>query len=677
MTSYPKLFSPLKIGAMTIRNRIVMAPHSAGFMPGNGPGLDRVGAYYLERARGGVGLIVMSNFMIPPSWLRQGSWGGNIPLSPLGNLDIINDPALFSAYRELVEGIHDSGTKFISQLNAGGRQNTYHAGIPNYGLPLFGASAVPCPRTRQIPKEMSIAEIEEFVALYGSSARTVQDFGGDGVEILAAQGYLLSGFLSPVTNRRTDAYGGPLENRARFLLEAVKAIRKSCGPDFTIGVRINGNDDVPGGFDIDQSIGVVHLLTSTGLLNYVNVSGKTYHTFPGWIADINMPEALFAKDAQRIREAAPGLPICVVSRISSPDVAEAIIANGQADMVGLARALISDPEFARKAAAGDPDDIRKCTYGNQTCMMGMESGRGLGCMQNTAVGKETALGTGKLGPAERSRRVVVIGGGPAGMAAARVSAERGHQVTLIEREDRLGGQNNMTASIASRRGFAEVTRWLAHRLKRLNVDVVLNRDATANGIIGITTDAVILATGSKPSMDGYSSFLPEVARMPGVEQSNVFSIWDAFKRPNVLGKRILLIDEDPHLSSLSTAEYLADMGRTVHVITPQFLPASQIHIGYLPQVYARLAKKGVTITTNALILALQNSAAHCVDRNTQREFDTTEVDSFVLAMGNVANNHLYDDLVGKVESLTCAGDCVVPRRIEDAILEGERAAWML
>lgn len=672
---FPHLFDPLEIGGMTIRNRLVMAPHGVVFMPGYGSSLDRVVDYHIERAKGGIGLMVMSNFMIPESWRALGSWGGELSTSALGNLDDVSDEDLIPHYRTLIGGVHEHGAKFISQLNASGRQHA-SPGSVNFGVPLQAPSALPCPKNREIPKEMEIADIEEFVETFAKSASNVQEAGADGVEIFAAQGYLLHEFLAPNTNRRSDRYGGSMENRMRFLSEVIAAIRKRTGPDFVIGIRMNADDYEASGITPPMAEDIARRVTATGDVDYLNVSGMTYQQYPGWIADMTVPEAHFAELSQRIKAATPEVPVCVVSRIDSPALAERILSEGQADMVGMARALISDPEFPNKAMRGETADIRRCTYSNQSCLMGRDKGRGVGCLHNVAVGREAQLGIGKMRPAAKKKRVVVVGGGPAGMAAARVACERGHAVTLLEKKDRLGGQNLMTAEISSRYGFAEVTRWQEHMLRKTGAELRLNCAATPETVLALEPDAVIAATGSTPRRTGISAFRPEATEMLGAGQENVLTVWDVFDDAAAVGPEVLVIDEDPHFSAAYVAEHLVDLGYRVRIVTPYIHIARDLHIDHVPFLYSRLRAKGLNISADTEVTRVDGRKVFCRHRYSHEE-SSFDVDTVVLAMGNAAETGLYRALKGKLPEVLAVGDSFAPRNLESAIQDGERAAWML
>ena len=671
---YPRLFSPLTIGSITLRNRIVMAPHGVIFAGGYGPGADRVVDYHIERAKGGAGLLVMSNFLMLPSWCELASWGGNLKTSPLGNLDLANDESMLPAYRRLVDGVRGNGARFISQLNASGRQ-LHSPGVINFGIPLLAPSAIPCPKTREIPREMTRCDIDEYIQVFADASANMLAAGADGVEVFAAQGYLISEFLSPNANHRSDAYGGLLINRMRFLLEIIQAIRSRVGRDFVVGVRLNSDDYEEGGVDLPMAREIAGTLAQTGLVDYFNISGMTNSLFPGWIGDINAPEAQFAGRAGAIK-AAVDLPVCVASRIESAEQAEGILEAGQADMIGMARALISDPELPNKARLGRSEDVRKCTYSNQTCLINYERGRGVGCVHNVAVGKEAQLGIGTMRAAPRRKTVGIVGGGPAGLAAARIAAERGHTVTLFERATQLGGQNRMAATVKSRIGLAEVTRWQEHMLRKTGATIALGTSVDAGMLLAMGFDAIVLATGSVPSRDGYSTFRASGSPLPGAEQAHVFTSWEAFSRLDETGYRVIVIEEDPHFAGTAVAEHLAANGRSVHMITPHVHCGSQLPVNFVPDMYRRLAAQAIRMSPNTLVLSVTAESALCQDRYTLKEW-REPIDSVILATGNRVEDTLQKALQGRHPEVHCIGDCLAPRQLDHAIVDGERIGWML
>jgi pyruvate/2-oxoglutarate dehydrogenase complex dihydrolipoamide dehydrogenase (E3) component len=309
--------------------------------------------------------------------------------------------------------------------------------------------------------------------------------------------------------------------------------------------------------------------------------------------------------------------------------------------------------------------------------MSLIQGRGVGCVHNPAVGHEAVLGSGTLKLAATPRRIVVVGGGPAGMAAARVAAERGHQVTLYERDGELGGQNRMTARIASRKTYAETTRWLAHRLGRAGVDVQLGRAVSSGDILDAGADAVVIATGSTPRRTGYSSHRPHVARLPGVELPHVVTVWDVFSNEAEIGERVVLIDEDPHFAGIFSAEHLADLGRRVEVVTPGLHVGRTLEIGFVPHLYRRILPKGVVVTPDTIVTGIEVNAVTCETRYTGEALRIENVDTVVLAMGNETDDGLYRELKGRVPELHTVGDCVAPRNMADAIFDGERVGRLI
>ncbi|SEG39481.1 FAD-dependent oxidoreductase [Bosea lathyri] len=672
---YTRLLSPLRLGHVTLRNRIAMMPHAVVFGAGYGNAIERTIAYHVERAKGGAGLIVMSNFLMPDSWRRLGSWGGALETTPLGGLDLANDRSLQPHYRRMIEAIKAEGACFVSQLNASGRQ-LRSPGTTQFGLPLFAPSPLPCPRTGEIPKEMNQGDIDEYIATMIDAALNMQQAGADGVELFAAQGYLLHEFLSPATNKRSDAYGGSLENRMRFLVDALRAIRKVVGSQFLIGARINGSDAVPGGIEIIDAVEIASRLRAEGI-DYLNVSGLTSLHYPGWIADISAREAQFAPQAGAIRAAVAGLPICVSSRIATPEDAEAVLAAGQADFVGMARALISDPELPLKAARGDRAGIRVCTYSNQSCIVGLDRGRGVGCIHNPAVGREAQLGIGTARPAARMRHVAVVGGGPAGMAAARVAAERGHRVTLFEQGDALGGQNLMTAQVASRRGFSEIHRWQAEMLGRLDISIRLETRVDGATLAGGGFDAAVIATGSVPRRDGYTSLRPQAAGIEGARSARVFTAWEAFRTPDAFSGPVIVIEDDPHLAGTAAAEKLAELGHRVTIVTPHMHAGADLPVHHAPALYRRLAALGIAVIPATFVTAIEPDGLVCEDRFNGSARRIAHDGPIVLAMGGRADDTLARDLEGSGLEIFLVGDALAPRQVDVAILDGERAGWMI
>ena len=523
---------------------------------------------------------------------------------------------------------------------------------------------------------MDHGDIAEYVTAMVDAALNMQQACGAGVELFAAQGYLLHEFLSPATNKRSDEYGGSLGNRMRFLRETLAAIRQATGPDFLIGARLNSVDDVPGGLTIEDSIEIAKLLHDDGI-SYVSVSGLTSLHYPGWISDITAPEAQFASYSGQIRGAVPGLPVCVSSRIATPEDAEMVLEAGQADFVGMARALISDPEWPMKAQRGDRAAIRLCTYSNQTCIVGLDRGRGVGCIHNSAVGREAQLGIGRMRPSANKKTVAVIGGGPAGMAAARIAADRGHVVTLFEKGDALGGQNLMTSQVASRRGFAEIHRWQAEMIRRAGVEIRLRTSADDAAIGAEGFDTAVVATGSVPRRDGYTSLRPGADGIAGADADHVFTVWDVFGRPEDFSGDVVIVEDDPHLAGTAVAEMLAAQGCEVTIITPHMHAGADLPVHHAPSLYRRMAAMGVSVKPATFVTSIHPHALNCEYRFGGSAYRLDHEGPIVLAMGSLANNSLARSLEARGLEVLVVGDALAPRQVDAAIVDGERAGWMI
>ncbi|MBI4189857.1 MAG: FAD-dependent oxidoreductase [Betaproteobacteria bacterium] len=660
-TQFQHLFTPLKLGSTTIRNRIVNPPHGTRMADANGEPTEKMAHYFAERAKGGVGLIVMAGSIVLPNGMSSRGI-------------VTSDEKVIPGLRKIAGPVHGHGVKIFAQLSHQGRQ------VPSihHRLPLWAPSPLPCPTLREIPKEMEAEDIAQLIEAHGRGARNVRAGEYDGVEIFAAQGYLLNEFLSPHTNKRMDQYGGSPENRMRLILEIIDRVRKEVGSDFVVGLRMNADDLTPGGLTIEDTREIATKIEATGKIDYLSISGGTGFRFPLWIADMASPVGVgaFAALAGAIKEVV-SLPVMCTNGIRYPALAEKILANGQADMVGMVRPLICDPELPNKAREGRLEDIRRCIACNQGCLGRTQQGASLSCIHNPAVGQEKELGMGTLKPATIKKKVVVVGGGPAGMEAARIAAERGHEVVLFESEKELGGQVNMHSKVKSWTEFQEVARFLSHQVGKLGVKVKLGCKANVEDVEMEKPDSVVVATGSIPLRSGYSSFRPELSGIPGVEQKNVVTVTEVFQDRERIGKNIVLIDEDPHLQTIPTAEYLADQGKKVEIVTREVTIGRGLAASFLPSHYERLFKKGVKITPHSAVKEITGRTVTLFNIYTNEERKISGVDNVVLVMGNAANNELYRALKGRVKELYAIGDCVAPRIVDRAILEGNRVGRII
>jgi hypothetical protein len=340
-------------------------------------------------------------------------------------------------------------------------------------------------------------------------------------------------------------------------------------------------------------------------------------------------------------------------------MAERLLEEEKADLIGMVRALIADPELPAKARRGKVGDIRGCTY-NQLCVMRRTSGKGLACVQNPALGHEGRLGIGTLQPAAKRRNVVVVGGGPAGLAAAWTAAARGHHVTLFEAAPELGGQNRLARQVRSRARLGEATRWLIHQAARFSVNLKIGQRAGAADVLALDPEVVVLAAGSSPLRSGYSGHRPEVAEVPGVRLEHVFSVWDVFERLPAIGPHVLVYDDDPHLSALFAAEHLIDQGHTVTIATPNLHPGRGIEPAFIPDVLRRVRPKGLALSPNQLLDEIGPGWVRLRDRYAATTSVVRPIDAVILATGNRANDDLAPELAGKVEQLRLIGDCLAP-----------------
>ena len=440
---FANLLSRIRIGNVEVRNRIVSSAYQTNLGLNYRPTPSLV-EFHTTRARGGVGLIILEGVRVHPT--ARGTQA---------NLDGWDEEAI-PLFREIVDSVHRQGAKMFAQILHQGRA----ANPMDTLLPHWSASRIPAPpvfglNTSEMTHAMTKAEIEEVIQWWAQCAVNMKRAGMDGVEVHGGHGYLVNQFLSPLTNFRTDEYGGSLQNRARFALEVAGAVRQAVGQDYVCGMRISADELVPGGLTIEDTSQLARWLEDSGDVNYLNITHSTTEptAHAQQIPDMSWPQAPFAHLAEAIKKATRGIPVSTVGRIIDPFVAEGIIADGKADLVCMTRAQIADPEIGLKLMEGRPDDIRQCIGCNQGCAGRINAGQTVGCLINPEAGRERELGP--ILPAARSKSVAVVGGGPAGMEAARVAALRGHSVVIYERQDRLGGQINAIVKAPHRQGLRQ------------------------------------------------------------------------------------------------------------------------------------------------------------------------------------------------------------------------------
>ncbi len=655
------VFRPITVNRTEFRNRVVRSAHGTGL--GRGEVSDDLIAYHEARARGGVAMSILEASSVHPS-------------SGTGGVAAYAD-AMIPGYARLADAAHRHGMAMMQQLIHMGA----HA-VPLDGSPPWAPSAIPSVRHLRasegqgdVPVEMTRAMIDEVIAAFAAAARRAREGGLDGVEIHYGHSFLIMQFLSPATNRRTDRYGGSAENRRRFGKEVAAAIREATDPDFIIGVRLSGREGIPGGLEPEDCREIALDLEATGLIDLFSISTAGYLDFDRLIGGMHEEhgyELPWSAPASR----ALSTPSFVVGRILTLAEADAIIARGDADMVSMIRATLADPDIVRKTQEGRADDVRPCLGCNQGCIGGSTGPlMRFGCVVNVGAGQELRFGDDRIAAAGESRRVLVAGGGPAGLEAARVAALRGHRVTLCEAGDALGGQVRLARKAPTRDEFGKDVDWCEAQLRKLEVEIRLNTRVDRALVEAEAPDAVIVATGSVPRRDGFQAARP-ASPAEGMDRANVFTSWEAMGDEAETGATALVFDDVGHYEAIAVAEYLLEKGVAVLFATP--------HTGIGPQTVGALMRdpalrrltdhrSGFTLIPRVQLLRVGEGSVtlRSLDSGVDREW---AADSAVVVSGNAADRALAEALEGYGGEVLVVGDALAPRPIERAVHEGHHAA---
>jgi len=648
------LFSPIKVGAMTVRNRIVVPGHYPALRdPDSLPG-ERITAYWESKAKGGAGMICTGIWGVHRSSPTPVQGGYQFHMNQTSPLQ---EPGGMDKLKRTAEAIKRHGTCFLVQLWHGGR-NAY--GTLHYGDQLWAPSAIPSPGTGNVPHAMTRDEVKEVIEAFAAEAYRTKQAGVDGVEIHGAHGYLITQFMSPMSNVRDDEYGGSPEGRMRFACEIIDAVRSAVGRDFTVGIRVSVDQLSGGGYGLDDMKVMAPMMTRSGNLDYIATGAG--------IPPMYFPLGALMYHSAGLKEVVD-LPVIGGGRVSDPVQAEKILEDRLADLVFMNRALICDPEFANKARDGRLDEIRKCMGCSEGCWMRVSQDRnpmGVSCAYNPTVGKETIPGWLELIPAQTRKRVMVIGGGPAGLETARVAKARGHDVSLWEKGSDLGGLTLTAAKAPGRDGFEELPRYYGYQLKMLGVDVHLNSEVTVDTVKQENPDVVVVATGSVP-------LVPD--DIPGINQGNVINnVRDVLDGKAEVGENVLLVDVQRGIQGLSTADFLAQQGKKVQVITPYARPGETIEELTHMALTRRLAWAGVRIIPETSLKEVSGNTVTVTSTYTTEDRTIEGVDTVILSYGDVENNGLYYALKGQVKELYAVGDCNGVRKILWATNDGATVA---
>ena len=668
--SLDALWNPITIGSsVTLPHRVIQSAHEHNYGAPDFVLGEKSIRYWEDRARGGAALIITGAQTVHRSSFGHSARGAEGWR-----------PEARDRYRRLAEAVHPHGTKVFVQLAHWGAEDVGNQDLWNF-RELWGPSDVPSMGYGEHPRPMEAGDFAALVEGYLQTAANAQAAGCDGVEFHAAHGYLAMQFLSPLYNRREDEYGGSTENRCRFAIEVATAIREQCGPDFPLGIRLSFDEMHPTGAGIDPDEGerIVRVLSATGLYDYFNITGGAGYAIQNFIAPMSSGlREQFVPYAARVKKLVD-VPVFMAGRVTDIRAAARLVAEGHVDVIAMTRAQIADAELVSKARSGRLDEIRECAGINQGCINRVFQGRELSCTQNPSVGREAEWGLGTLRTADSPKKVLVIGGGPAGLKAADVAASRGHDVVLYERDDRLGGQVALAAELPSRTEWSKVIDTLTRSLHRRGVRIELGVAFDTSTLAAEPADAIVLATGSRFATTGWSIARGERASIPGLQHTRVLSPAEVIHDPSAAGEDVVLVDESGGYIALGIAELLADRGCRVHVVTRHlFVGHNTVSTLDLPHVYPRLVAKKVLMRPQTHLERVEPDGRAELASVWGGPSEHVPVDSVVLVMGRQPNNDLYQPLSQTPDlELHRIGDCLAPRDVDLAFYDGERVGRLL
>ncbi|GAA1136450.1 FAD-dependent oxidoreductase [Nocardioides aquiterrae] len=673
---FPALFSPLRIRGVELRNRLVFQPHFNALGDVHGMPTEDVTAYLEERAWGGVGLVV----------------DGSMATMPEGQMSrkyvAAWDPATIPLNRRTTDAVHAHGARIFAQLNHGG-----HTSLEHPPPVLWAPTQMPEPSSPHTTKAMDRRDMLRAIEGFAASTRNLVEAGYDGIEIKIAHDGLLRSFASPFFNHRTDAYGGSFENRMRFPLECVAAVRENLPDDRALGIRICLHEYTPFGYELDYGLRMAECLEASGLVDYFNCDAGSFSSFWMEIPPAAVAQGYFRPLNQALKKQSD-LPVVAFGRIKDGALAEHMLASGEADLVGMARQLIADPETPRKLEEGRAVEVRACIGCNDGCLHAVAQEKPIRCVQNPAAGQERFWSERLLVRVAEPRSVVVIGGGAAGLKVAEIAARRGHRVTLFERAEHLGGQVRLAARQPHHEEVAEVTHYLEAAVRRLGVEVWTGVEATADDLLELDPDVVVVATGSQPNLppahrqsqddpDAAAiargrglQLLPEI---PGLELDCVYSVDEVLAGAPLPEGRVLVVDAQGHWEAAGTAEYLADAGRQVTIVSSRTVVAGELEGTNIAMFLQRAAAKGIALRPMTTLLRVEPGRALLRDDATGTE-EWWETGAVVPVYARRSRDDLYHRLCDLVEEsgrdvqVERVGDAAAARLIQTVLLEAHQLA---
>jgi len=665
LSHFESLFSPLEIGPVEIKNRIQITPHELQYMQ-NGLPTNVLHNYFVERAKGGVGLSELSQLIIKPAFgVHQPDW----EYDSARRFPIQNTSEIVLGLRKMNEQVHKFGTKIFMEVSS--------------WMWIFGpVSSIPFETGLEL-RELSIPQIREIQEAFGAASKRVKEAGFDGVDLHGTHGAMIEHFYSPATNRRTDGYGGPLENRLRFLLEVVDVVRSAVGDSLAVGMRLCADEKVENGVTPEYASKMAELFD--GKIDFVNVGTGSAGYFEATNQTAHQSEPLYtlpgygAVASTTVKKSTKKTKVGAVGRILDPLLADEFVRKGYADYVGMTRALIADPELPIKAMSGRLEDIRPCIGTLQDCW-----GRSVAhewpmrCTVNPAVGKEGERGIDTLGQAARKKKILIIGAGPAGLEAARVASQRGHEVVIYEASGSMGGQLNLAKLLPGRADVGGIVRWYETQLQRSKVRIELNKQVPAvPDVIQFLIeeekpDALIISTGSSARKDGLQMIT--YREVPGWNSPNVFSVDEVFSLKGKIKGDALVADSTTYVIGAGIAEWLTRNGATkVTLVTPHPHVSPELsNYNQLAYIYERLLGASVRIVTFSWVRRIDERGAIIYRITESKHEEEIDADCIVLHTGRKHNGTSLKGLFSThLKEIHEIGDCVYAgSTIRGAIDEG-------